>query len=305
MVRKLLATSVTQTDSTAIAVEFLEPIGEEDSAASSQPVLPPSKGSQTSQPVEDKATQTTLSTPAISLGGSPAAPTPPITEPSAPLIPRKASIPTMPPNKTAASPPIDTPTLNSRPKRPAATAPPTTDNSAIQNPVPADAVTSNIRLPDVLTVPNPPDTPPQANPNGAIASIAIPSSSTPAQFTAQFRAIGSTTDPSNSAAESTTSAQLLGETTKLFSSDPSICVLTPEAFHNFGQPVMLKLPLSETGTFNPQKRITVEQSSGNIYYDELAICVTKTAHFTPSYKLEGITKRAISSELEIQVTLVQ
>jgi len=299
-VRIFWVTPIVQADSSAIAVEFLEPVGEDDGAFSSQSVLPQSQA-QLSRPVEDDAMQITLSTPAIALAQR-------VTETSAPMQTSKAPIQTVSPKKAVsskkigASAVVDPLNLNSRPKRPAEIAASTADNSAIKNLAPANSVTSTTRLPDVPTVPNPINS--QENSNGAIASVVIPTP-TPAKFMAQLRAIGSTSNLSNSSIESTISAQLLGESPKSFSSDPSGCVLTPKAFRSFGETVTLKLFLDETGAFNSQKWVTVERSSGNIDYDKLAICVTKTSRFIPAYSLEGDTKRAVSSDIEIEVTLIQ
>ena len=44
---------------------------------------------------------------------------------------------------------------------------------------------------------------------------------------------------------------------------------------------------------------------GNVDYDKLASCVTKASRFIPTYSLEGNTKRAVSSDIEIEVTLIQ
>jgi len=308
-VQKILATSPIQAASTAIAVDFLEPVEEsvplqqtvksnQTAEAETTSLQQTVKSNQTksNQTAEAETTQTALSTPAI-------APTQSVREPSVTIPTSKAPIQISPPKPTV--PLVANPPINLQPKRPAATDAPIADTSA-KKPVIA---TSNVRLPDVPVVPNPTD---KEESNGAIrekiptgiASVAIPSPA-PAQFTAQFRAIGSTSNSSDSSTESILSARLDGELTKRFSSDPSICALTFEAFHSFGQPVKLQLTLSEIGTLDLQKLITVKQSSGNIQYDELAICVAKTSRFIPAYKLEGNTKRSIPSDLEIQVTLTQ
>jgi len=308
-VQKILATSPIQAASTAIAVDFLEPVEEsvplqqtvksnQTAEAETTSLQQTVKSNQTksNQTAEAETTQTALSTPAI-------APTQSVREPSVTIPTSKAPIQISPPKPTV--PLVANPPINLQPKRPAATDAPIADTSA-KKPVIA---TSNVRLPDVPVVPNPTD---KEESNGAIrekiptgiASVAIPSP-TPAQFIAQFRAIGSTSNSSDSSTESILSAQLDGELAKRFSSDPSICALTFEAFHSFGQPVKLQLTLSEIGTLDLQKLITVKQSSGNIQYDELAICVAKTSRFIPAYKLEGNTKRSIPSDLEIQVTLTQ
>ena len=287
-VQKILATSPIQAASTAIAVDFLEPVEE------SVPLQQTVKSNQTA---EAETTQTTLLTPEI-------APTQSVREPSVTIPTSKAPIQISPPKPTV--PLVANPPINLQPKRPTATDAPIADTSA-KKPVIA---TSNVRLPDVPTVPNPTDVKEESKGvirekiSTGIASVAIPSP-TPAQFIAQFRAIGSTSNSSDSSTESILSARLDGELTKRFSSDPSICALTFEAFHSFGQPVKLQLTLSEIGTLDLQKLITVKQSSGNIQYDELAICVAKTSRFIPAYKLEGNTKRSIPSDLEIQVTLTQ
>ncbi|MEX0270527.1 hypothetical protein AB3R30_15390 [Leptolyngbyaceae cyanobacterium UHCC 1019] len=300
-VQNFLANSVVQQTPTAIAVEFLEPIGEDSSTSLSQATLPPSKSFQPNQPVEEDTTQTMHSTPAISTPAtsSQTAPTQPITEPLVTTPTRSAPIQSIPSKKTFPSP-VDTSPFTSQPKRSTLTTAPIPDDSTLKKSVPA---TSNTRLPDVPIVPNPTEV--KDDSNRAIASIPIPSSPTPAQFTAQFRAINLTSNSESSSIESTTSAQLLGEPTKLFSSDPSTCTLTPEALHSFGQPVKLQLPLDETGILNPQKLVTVKQSSGNIQYDELATCVTKLSRFIPAYTLEGDLKRPVSSNLDIQITLTQ
>jgi hypothetical protein len=317
-VRNFLANSVVQENSTAIAIEFLEPTGDDDGAASRSTTPPPSNRSQPSQSFEEKAPQTTRPTSTIpsesvSESVSQIAPTQPITEPSV-MIPTTKTIPTpnapiqtISPKKTASSSPSGTPPITSPPKHPASKTAPISDDSAPKQTQPA---VSNIRLPNVPIVPN--AIAAMDKPNGAIretlplgiASIPIPSSPAPAQFMAQFRVINSTSNPSNSLPKATISAQILDESTK-FSSDSSDCALTPKAFHGFGQPVTLQLPLDETGTFNSQKLIIVKQSSGNTQYDELVTCITKISRFVPAYQQEGDRKQAISSDLELQVTLIQ
>ncbi len=298
-VQNFWVTPVVPANSTAIAVDFLEPIEES---------VPPPQADEPTQTAENNVSQTTLSTPVEipveSLATvSQIAPAQPITESSVTIPTRRAPTPTLSPKKMVPSLPADTSTLKPRPKRSAVKAAPIPDESALKKrSVPTG---SNTRLPDVPTVPNPLDIKPDTKEDsiGAIVPIAIPPA--PAKFIAQFRAIAPASNLSNSSIASTITAQLLGESTQSFSSDPAICLLTPDALSNFGQPVTLKLPLDETGAFNSQKPITVEQSSGNPRYDELAICVTKTSRFTPAYTLEGNTKRAVSSDVEMQVTLIQ
>ena len=300
-VQNFLANSVVQKNSTAIAVEFLEPPGKDDGVSSSPTALDPSNSSQPSRPVEEDPTQTTRSTPAIPLGSiSQIAPTQPITERSTTPPTSIAPIQPIAPKKTVPSSPVDPARLKTQPKRAAIQTAPAPDASALKEPLPA---VSNTRLPDVPMVPNPTDA--KDDSNREIASIPIPSSPAPAQFMAQFRVINSTSNPPNSDSKATISAQILDEPTKLFSSDSSNCALTPKAFHGFGQPVTLQLPLNETGVFDPQKLVTVKQSSGNTQYDELATCVTKISRFIPAYKQAGDRKQAVSSDLEIQVTLIQ
>ncbi|PZV12380.1 MAG: hypothetical protein DCF22_12515 [Leptolyngbya sp.] len=300
-VRNFLANSVVQENATAIAVEFLEPLGADDGVSSSPTALAPSNSSQPSRPVEEDTTQPTRSTPAIPSDSiSQIAPTQPITERSVSIPTPNAPTQPIAPKKTVPSSPVDTPQLTTPPKRTAIQTAPVPDDSALKEPLP---VVSNTRLPDVPMVPNPTDA--KDDSNREIASIPIPSSPAPAQFMAQFRVINSTSNLSNSDPEATISAQILDEPTKFFSSDSSSCTLTPKAFHGFGQPVMLQLPLNKTGIFDSQKLITVKQSSGNPQYDELATCVTKISRFIPAYKQTGDRKQAVSSDLEIQVTLIQ
>ncbi len=268
-IQKKLAIAVIQADSTPIAVDFLEPIQESG--------IPP----QDAKPnqIAEVSTQT-KSPPAI-------APVQSVTESSTTMPVSKAPIQTTSPKKTV-----------------------------IKESAPVPAISST-RLPNEPTVQNPTDIKQDSNdvtrepfaklapelPTG-IASIAISSAPTPAQFVAQFWAIAPPSSPLNGSTESIP-AQLLGESTKSFSSDPSVCSLTPEALRSFGQPVILNLSLDQTGALNSQNPTTVEQSSGNSHYDELVICVTTISRFSPAYLVEDNVKRAVSSDLKIRVSLSQ
>lgn len=111
-VRIFWVTPIAQADSSAIAVEFLEPVGEDDGSFSSQSVLPQSQA-QLSRPVEDDAMQIPLSTPEIAQAQG-------VTGTSAPVQTSKASIQTVSPRKavspkkSAASAALDTLNLNFR-----------------------------------------------------------------------------------------------------------------------------------------------------------------------------------------------
>ncbi len=190
--------------------------------------------------------------------------------------------------------------------KPAAAKPPT-PSSAASLPSTSDApATSNMPLPGLPKVPNSAPTTAAAD-SSALGALEISRSAVPARFLAAIEISPSPTNRSfnGQPVSARSTPPTASEVTKTFISDPSECLLTPEAAHYFGQSVVFKVLPDAKGTLQAANAVEVQESSGSDRYDELAACALKTWTFKPVSGESGSTVADTPSPFNVNVTIRQ
>jgi TonB family protein len=210
--------------------------------------------------------------------------------------------PTPPP--TPATPPL---TRTTPPPRPQETTPPATPDASRQPPPsappePDEPSRSGFRLPtppDVRSVT--PGGPEQAPPEAPTEQTRVSQNPVPAKYSASISNITLPLEIPDIPEHPATLSE--SDRTKIFQSDTSGCLLTPDALSSFGQEVILKLVVDEKGSIYAGTEPTVQKSSGNPSYDNLAVCAVKAWKFDPAYDTKAGERFYRPSDLQISVVI--
>lgn len=167
-------------------------------------------------------------------------------------------------------------------------------------------VESGVLLPGLPAVPDAnQNKPPEDSIQGAgTRPVPVSHQALPAKFVVTVKAIAPTSSQlTASASLAIAPPSIQGSPTKTFTSDASTCLLPPEAVRQFDQPITLQVPLDSTGQIAPQAAISVQVSSGNDSYDNLAICALQSWRFSPASSIESDQTHPMPSQLTVQVTI--